>query len=137
MSNSIPKIIYNNGTSDVEILFQYPPRGLDFIGQKIKAVQKVSESSNGGYQTSDNYLEDERNLSFRIVKESIKVLLDTFMLTHGLKGKSFQYFVHSDEVEFETLKISKRGRQFRPKRTGWNSEGDLTYEIKLKMRKVI
>ena len=137
MANSIPKIIYNIGAGDVTVQFQYPPLGLDFEGKSFKFVQKVTEANNGNYQTSDNYTEDNRNLTFRQVKQSIATLFETFMLSCGGKGKSFKYYIHSDESEFDTLKISKRGRNFRPKRTGWNSDNDFTFEIKMRMRQAL
>jgi len=138
MANSIPKIVYNAGAGDVTIQFQYPPQGLDYVGKTIKFIGQVSESSNGNYQTSDNYTEDERTLRFRQVKESIKNQLETFMLTFaGSKRKTFKYFVDSDEVSFIQVQMSRGQTSFRPKRTGWNSAGDFTYEIKFKMRRVL
>ena len=137
MANSIPKIIYNNGVTDVTIQFDYPPRGMDFEGKTYKFVQKVSEANNGGYQTSDNYTEDERNLEFRQVSATILAELQTFYLTHAGKGKPFDYYIHSDEVTFDTLKLSKRSRRFKPQRTGWNSAGLFTYKFKIKMRQAL
>jgi len=137
MANSIPKIIYNIGAGDVTVQFQFPPLGLDFEGRNFKFVQKVTEANNGSYQTSDNYTEDERNLTFKQVKQSVKVAFETFMLSCGGKGKSFKYYIHSDEADYDDLKISKRARSFRPKRSGWNSEGDYTYEIKMRMRQAL
>jgi len=137
MANSVPKIVYDAGAGDVTIQFEYPPLGLDFEGKSFKAIQKVSESTGGGYQTSHNYTEDERNLTFAVVKESILTEVQTFLLDHGLLGGAFKYYIHSDESEFDTLEISKKSRKFRPKRTGWNSNGDFTYNFKLKMRQAI
>ena len=138
ITNSIPKIVYDAGAGDVTITFDYPPKGLDFEGKTFKAVQKVSTATNGSLQTSDNYLEDERNLKFAQVRQSIMDQLDVFMKTHALKGKAFKYYIHNAEVEFDTLKLTARGRKFRPKRTGWASDDNtFTYAFDLRMRQVI
>lgn len=139
MANSIPKIIYDAGSGDVTIQFDYPAQGLDFEAKNYRFVNKISESSNGKYQTSDNYTEDERNLKFKQVKKTIVDQLETFMLTFaGPKRKTFKYFIHSDEVDFLEVQVSRRQSGFRIKRTGWSSENnELTYEIQLRIRRAI
>ena len=137
MANSIPKIIYDAGAGDVTITFEYPPQGLDYEGRNIKFIGKNTEASNGAYQTSDNYTEEERNLKFKQVKQSILDQVETFMLWAGSTKKTFKYYVDSDEVTFVTVQLSRRQSSFRPKRTGWNSNNDFTYEFDLKMRRAL
>lgn len=139
MANSIPKIVYDAGAGDVTIQFEYPPQGLDFEGKNYSFVDKVSESTNGKYQSSENYTEDERNFTFKQVKETIANQVETFFLTHGgSKRKSFKYYIHSDEVDFLTVQISKGQKGFRPKRTGWaSSNNEKTYEFKLSIRRAL
>ena len=139
MANSIPKIIYDVGAGDVTIQFEYPPQGLDFEGKNYKFVNKVTEATNGNYQTSDNYTEDERNFKFKQVKKTIVDQLETFFLDFaGPKRRTFKYYVHSDEVDFLEMKISRRQSTFRPKRTGWaSSNNEFTYELQLRMRRAL
>jgi hypothetical protein len=138
MANSIPKIIYDAGAGDVTIEFEHPPQGLDYEGKDFKFVGKIVESTNGGYQNSDNYVEEGRNLTFKQVKKSILDQVEIFMTTFaGKTRKTFKYYVDSDETTFVTVQLSRRQSSFRPKRTGWNSENEFTYEFKLSMRRAI
>ena len=137
MANSIPKIVYNNGVTDVTIQFEYPPLGLDYEGININQVSKTVEATNGAIQAADNFQKEERTLTFRQVNQTIRDELYTFMTTHGLKYKTFKYFVDSDEVTFITVTIDLRQNDFRPKRTGWNPSNIFTYEIQLRLRRVL
>lgn len=134
---SVPKIIYDSGAGDVTIQFELPPVGLDYEGRNIKFIGMTSESSNGNYQNSDNYTEEERSLKFRQVKQSILDEVETFMLWAGSTKKTFKYYVDSDQVTFVTVQLSKRNKSFRPKRTGWNPDNEFTYEFTLKMRRAL
>lgn len=135
---SVPKIVYDAGAGDVTIQFDLPPQGLDYEGRTFKFVNKISEASNGNYQTSDNYTEESRNLKFKQVKQSIIDQLEIFFLTFaGPKRRTFKYFVDSDQVAFVEVKLSKNYKNFRPKRTGWNSDNEYTYSFDLKMRRAI
>jgi hypothetical protein len=135
---SIPKIVYDAGAGDVEIQFDYPPLGLDYEGRTFKFINKITQSSNGNYQNSENFVEEERNLTFKQVKQSILNQVETFMITFaGSKRKTFKYFVDSNEVDFITLQVSKSQGNWRPKRTGWNTNNEYTYEFKLKIRRVL
>jgi hypothetical protein len=134
---SVPKIVYDAGAGDVTIQFEYPPQGLDYEGRNIKFVGKISESSNGNYQNSDNYTEEERNLTFKQISQTILDEVETFFLWAGSTRKTFKYYVDSDQVEFVTVQLSKKQRGFRPKRTGWNTSNVFTYEFKLNMRRAL
>lgn len=136
MANSIPKIEYNNGVSDVTIEFEYPPSTLNFEGKRTRAIAKITESGNGNYATSNNYKERRIDLEFKQVKQSIIDLLDVFFNDFAIDGKSFKYFYHKDEAEFETVQIRKGQREFRPRRTGTDvSTGEKTYRFKIAMRR--
>ena len=128
MSNltNVPKIVYNAGGGDVTIQFEYPAQGLDFPAQNFRFVNKTNESTNGNYQTSDNYVEEERNYSFKQVNNTIKELVDTFMTTFaGNTRKTFEFFPDSSTATSFTMQLSRRQSSYRPKRTGWDSNGGL------------
>ena len=136
---SIPKIVYDAGAGDVTIQFEHPPQGLDYKGLNYKSVGKVVESTNGNYQTSENYLEEGRSLTFKIVNETITDAMVIFMNTWGMtKRKTFKYYVDGDQPTFVEVQISRRQTSFRPKRTGTStSDGANTYEFKLNMRRAL
>lgn len=136
-NDSIPKIEYNNGVTDVTIEFELPPATLDYEGRQYRAIEKVSESTNGNYATSSNYIEEQRNLEFKQVKQSIIDQLETFFLTHAMLGNSFKYFVNKDEATFQTVQLRRGQRKFRPQRTGWNNDNEFTYKFKISMRQVV
>lgn len=135
---SIPKIIYDAGAGDIEIQFEHPPQGLDYEGKEFKSVGKITEATNGNYQTSDNYLEEGRNLTFKVVTKTIADAVETFMTTFAMPTrKKFKYYVDGDQVAFVEVQISRRQTKFRPKRTGWDSNGNFTYEFKLNLRRAL
>jgi len=70
----------------------------------------------------------------KTIADAMEVFMTTFAMT---TRKKFKYYVDSDQVTFVEVQISRRQASFRPKRTGWDSDGNFTYEFKLNMRRAL
>ncbi len=73
-----------------EVLLDYPP--VETEGEVLTTNANVSESLSGIRQTSVNYIEAVRNLTFSFVSPTKQGLLDTFLRTWALLGYTFRYF---------------------------------------------
>ena len=128
----IPKIVYNSTT----IEFDLPPKG-DTLGETIRAVGKVTESKSGIQQTIIDFIEKQNLITFSFLTETKKQALETFMITHGMMGKSFTYFFDKDiPGTAVTVKLHKSSFNTRPKIITRKGTGFL-WEWKLKFRRVV
>ena len=131
-TNYIPKIIYNSTT----IEFDYPPKG-DTFGERIKFVGKITKSKSGVQQTVTDYLEGINTVTYSFLSEALKQSLNTFLTTHALFGKEFDYWTDKGDV---ATKITVRldGSSMNPKFKVITRKGTgFIYELKLAYRRVI
>jgi len=108
MAILIPKIVYS--TPEISIEFDYPPSE-DFRNQNYVADAKETISSSGRSQTQFNFMENNFNLSFTFISESLKNKLDLFFKNHGLKGKEFKYFEDKSLTGFKMVRINSKNYQ--------------------------
>ncbi len=133
--NFIPKIEFTPpGGSLTTIQFEFPPKGFDPEGITVDGKGRVTESANGVFQTSLNYIEERREVVFSMLTDTLRGELDTFMKTHALKGFSFDYFPHGEEISTKiTVELTKRGRNYSPRKEVPSSR----FEFKLSMRRAL
>ncbi len=132
----IPAIEYTPpGGSLTTITFEFPPSGFDAKVRRIRAVQRVSTSANGVQQTSQNYNEEVLNPNFSHITSALKEETETFLLTHGMLGREFDYYVHgTDEPSSKlTVTLAREGRIVRLEKM---AVADV-FKFTLRMRKVI
>lgn len=110
----IPKIVY--GTSNTTIEFNKVLSGFD-LEEKIITNSTNNVTHSGNTQTVFNFNEFQKTLKFSHIEESHYQLMLTFMTTHALHGKSFDFYPDKTSSTFVTytLQTSKRARQFKPK----------------------
>ncbi len=104
--NFIPKIEYIElvtGTPKT-VTFDSPPEG-DPLNERYKAVQNTKRSSGGVRQTQHNYNLKQYKLTFIFQTEATKDAFDDFYLNHASRGGTFNYFISSDEPDFETMEL--------------------------------
>lgn len=135
--NFTPKIEYtelNTGTPKT-ITFDSPPED-DPLNEKYKAKQSTKRSTGGVKQTQHNYNLKEYKVKFIFQSETTKAAFDDFYLNHASRGGEFNYFIHSDEVEFETFDL-KIGT-YTPKRPIPSGViGEFEYDFTFAMERVI
>ena len=127
---SIPKLIYDATT----ITFELPPTG-DNINEKVSTNARTTLSSNGTEQTQFNYNSQDYVVNFAFLTQALVDEMRTFFLTHGSKGKSFDYFLDKDLVDFETYTLSKK--EFSPKRLFPDDAGGFIHDLRLSMRRTL
>ena len=88
------------------VTFDLPPDG-DNLRKSLSAKTKLTPSTNGTIQAQHDYTEETFKVSFALVTQAVTDLVEDFMLTHALQGKSFKYFEHFDEVDFFTVTLNK------------------------------
>lgn len=137
MSNFIPKIEYIElftGTPKT-VQFDNEPEG-DPIGESYRASQSSKRSSGGKRQTQHNYNLKSSRIEFIFQSETVKAAMDDFILNHANKGGDFNYFIHSDEIEFELYELSIKS--YSPKRPIPSAVlGEFEYDFKFTMERVI
>ena len=137
MSNFIPKIEYTElGTGTPKsILFDSPPEGAP-LGESYKPIQKSKISTGGVKQTQHNYNLKQYSLEFIFQTEITKLAFDDFFLNHASRGGAFNYFIHSDEIEFETMEMLIGN--YKPARPiPAATPGEFEYDFKVSMERVI
>lgn len=136
MANFIPKIEYveiNTGTPKT-IIFDSPPEG-DPLNEEHSHSSTVTKSNNGTRQYAYNYGEKAYDLEFIFQSQAVADAVIDFFDNHAVRGGKFNYFVHSDEVEYEEMEIE--GKKLKIKRPIPNGVGDFEYDFKLSFTRVI
>ena len=135
--NWLPKIEYielGTGTAK-SITFDSPPEA-DPLGEKYRPNQTTKRSSGGIVQTQFNYNLKEYNLEFIFQTEVTKGKFDDFFLNHASRGGEFKYFIHSDEIEYETMTMKKG--TYSPKRPIPSAViGEFEYDFKFALERVV
>lgn len=135
--NFTPKIEYieiNTGTPKT-ITFDNPPEG-DPLREEYRHSKTVTNSNNGQRQTAHNYARKEYDLEFIFQSEAVKDAMLDFINNHAMLGGKFNYFIHSDEVEYEEMELE--GRSFKLKRPiPAATLGEFEYDFKFKISRVI
>jgi len=110
MANFIPKIEYIelNTLTPKSITFDSPPEG-DPIGESYKHSSTVTSSNNGQRQTAHNYVRKIYDIDFIFQSKEIKEAMVDFVNNHAARGGKFNYFIHSDEVEYEEMELEGKG----------------------------
>lgn len=136
MANFIPKIEYiEKGTGIPKtVTFGNEPEG-DPLNEEYKTSSVIKRTNNGRKQTQFNNNRKIYSISFMYQTEAVKNAFADFMLNHALRGGSFNYFVHNDEIEFETMKIEAKG--FKVPRPIPNGSGDFEYNLDMKVERTL
>lgn len=135
--NFIPKIEYTEiGTGTAKtITFDSPPEG-DPLGERYKPIQKTTRSTSGAAQTQHNYNLKQYRLAFIFQTETVKNTFDDFWINHASRGGEFNYFISSDEVEYETFRLLIG--TYSPKRPIPSAVlGEFEYDFKFTIEKVV
>lgn len=136
MANFIPKIEYIelNTLTPKAITFGSPPEG-DPLGESFKHSSTVTTSNNGTRQTAHNYIRKIYSIEFIFQTTAVKAAFEDFLNNHAFKGGKFNYFIHSDEVEYEEMEIEGKSVKF--SRPIPNGAGDFEYDFQFKMSRVL
>lgn len=116
-----------------EILFTYPPVETD--GESLEAKSTISESLAGRQQVSVNFIEGVRRLKFSFLSPAIYALVDTFLRSHAIYGRTFRYYENQTltpytDVELNTLKVV-------PKKIAPKGVDIYVWEVPLEIRRII
>lgn len=116
-----------------EVLFQYPP--IEETGENLEPKSTVTEALSGIRQVAEHYLEGVRKLKFSFLSQSIYTLLDTFLRTHGTKGKAFRYYADQTldayvDYELDALKVV-------PKKIAPKGVEVYVWEVPLSFRRIL
>ena len=131
----IPKIEYGSPTTT--ITFEYPPKGPDSEGERLRQVGRVTESKSGQQQVITDYITETNRLKFSFLTETLKDEVKTFLTTHAMLGKTFTYFKDKD-IPASAITVSLDRRSYTPRiRRLFASGDDYKYEIELTIRRVI
>jgi hypothetical protein len=137
MANFTPKIEYtelNTGTPK-SVNFETPPEG-DPFNENYQSFSTVTNSNNGQRQTAHNYARKFYALEFIFQSETVKDEVIDFINNHATRGGKFNYFIHSDEIEFEEMELE--GKKFSLDRPIPAAiAGDFEYDFKLKISRAI
>lgn len=136
MANWIPKIEYTElltGTPKT-ITFDNPPEG-DPLGESYKTKKIVTTSDDGTRQTVFKHTRKHLKVEFLFQSEAVKDKVVDFYNKHAQRGGNFKYFIHSDEVDFDTYEIDDRGLSL--SRPIPNGVGDFEYDFKMSFSKVV
>lgn len=137
MANFIPKIEYVEIFTAIPktITFETPPDG-DPIGEEDIISSVVTRSNNGTIQTQFNNIRVKDAHEFIFVSKAIKEQVQDMVRKHSSRGGEVNYFIHSDEVEFDTVKYIDKKLRYR--RDLADGAGDFLYRFKLNFeRKVL
>ncbi len=136
MANFIPKIEYIELFTAVAktITFETPPDG-DPIGEEDLISSVVTRSNNGTIQTQFNNIRTKDALQFIFVSKTIKEEVQDMIRKHCSRGGEINYFIHSDEVEFETFKFTDKKLRYR--RDLADGAGDFLYRFKLNFERKV
>lgn len=130
MANFIPKIEYTHPIDGATtITFDLPPEG-DNINESVRGVGRDSVSSSGSRQTQWNFNQENRTFNFVFLTESLITALRKLYTDHALKGGTFDYYEHSDEVDFITVELAKK--EFKPNRLTPQGSGFI-YDLKMEV----
>lgn len=134
--NFIPKIEYIElfTLTPKTILFDFPPEA-DPIGEELQISSVVTRSNNGTVQTQFNNIRRTDSHGFLFVSKTITDQVRDMIINHSALGGEINYFVHSDEVEFETVKYTEKKVKFRRDLADGND--DFLYRFKLKFERNI
>ncbi len=135
MANFVPKITYIElvtGTPK-SFTFDSEPEG-DPFKETYVHIKKDTRSNNGTKQTQFNYTLKKFDVQFTFQTEITKDAVLDLILNHASRGGDFNYFIHSDEVEFEVFQYVER--TFRLARPIPNGAGDFEYDFRMKFERV-
>ena len=134
--NFIPKIEYIElGTGLPKVVtFDSPPEG-DPLGEAYKPSITKTTSNNGRTQVQFNYIKKVYSLEFIFQSEATKDAYVDFYKKHAIRGGKFNYFISSDEVEFEEFELGSKDLELaRPIPTA--TLGEFEYDFKLAIERV-
>ena len=135
--NFIPKIEYTELNTAIlkTITFDSPPEG-DPFNEEDKVIAKSKRSTNGTRATQFNYTLTSYNLQFIFQSQSVTDAMKDFVRNHAGQGGNFKYFIHSDEVEFETFElVNSTVKYSRPLPAA--TVGEFEYDFKFKIERVL
>ncbi len=137
MSNFIPKIEYIEllTLTPKTITFDTPPEG-DPLNESYRSNAITKRTTAGVKQTQFNFNMKTYKFEFIFQSETIKDAFDDFYLNHASRGGTFNYFIHSDEIEFETFDY--QSKSYRPKRPIPSATpGEFEYDIGFTVERVV
>ena len=134
-ANWIPKIEY--GVGPTTITFEYPPKGPKVRGKQLKHIGTRTTSKSGAQQTITDFIEENNTINLSHVSEVITGQLETFFLTHGFLGKSFDYYFDKDDVATKvTVKLDESGTTVNFDEQLSTAVDAFLYKLKLKLTRV-
>ena len=135
--NWLPKIVYIEHQTAIAktIQFTSPPEG-DPLSEKFSHKTTKTTSSNGQTQVQYNYGEQTYSLKFLFQTEITKGLLVEFFNKHAVRGAKFDYYISSDEIDFQVFEIDQKKLDIsRPIPSC--IEGEFEYDFKIALRRVL
>lgn len=100
-----------------EILFQYPP--VEPNGEAFVTNSTDTISLSGVIQTSVNYIEGIRSLTFSFLSQTLYTTLNSWVQTFALLGNTFRYFDDQTLGTYTTCQLkTKQGKPVKRASTG-------------------
>jgi len=109
-SSKIPKIVWNGNDLD----FDFPLHNSSDFLNKPKAIGTSTRTEDGGMQTIVNFIDYSFKLDFRLITESKLADIEEFVIEWAFFGNTFEFYPDKDEVDFFTLQLTEKGRNFKP-----------------------
>jgi len=134
-TNWIPKIEFGSGPTTIEL--DFPQKRPKVVSPKYKHVGTVTKAKSGKQQTITDFIEVLHTIDLSHISETLKLSLESFVLTHAMLGKSFDYFFDKGDVTTkETFKFDKGvSPEFREQAaTGVDT---FIYKVKFRLRRAI
>ncbi len=125
-----------SATNDIEFLYRisldYPP--IEETGEQEDSVDHSSTSLSGIQQTSIDYVEGIRALTFSHLSQALYVQFKTFYESHAFISRSFRYY--DDKTLTDFLDYELKDLKFKPKKIG--SRGtDYVWVLPFNLRRVV
>ena len=86
-----------------EIVFSYPP--VEPGPETYQSQATITKSLSGVQQTSVNFIEGSRNLTFSFLSQTLFTTLDNWLQTFALLGNTFRYFEDQTSGTYNTYQI--------------------------------
>lgn len=136
MSFPIPKIVYS--ALNTTISFQYPPIFSGDNPEELEIMDNVKFSLSGVRQSSLNYIDGNRYLTFAFASEALLASFETFIVSWASLGKAFQYYDDASLSSYVAYELAP-GFKWKPTRiTGvGGSTTDYIYTIPIQFRRTV
>lgn len=113
------------------ILFDYPP--IEKKGKRLDAKERAANSISGKRQVSIDYVEELRDFDFSFLSQARFNEVDSFMRTHAIFGREFDYFEDQTLTSFLTYELA--ALKLEPTKIAPKNATDYVWSVPLQFRR--